>query len=146
MGRSTSSRAWKPTKPTTGNGPASQAPWLCPHPAGRAGLNVLPAVPATAGDDHTTRPRRDNSPLLGERGSRPHRRELKGFSPVRPPAHPSCHLLLTIRPYGGAGVQPRPHGGFLMPPAAWTAGEKPAQPWQARPQPRLRPRALDLLA
>src|SRR2546430_17744020 len=75
-----------------------------------------------------------------------HRRELKGLSPVRPPPQPSCHLLLTTRPYGGTGVQPRPHSGFLRPPAAWTAGEKPADPWQARPQPRLRPRALALLA
>jgi hypothetical protein len=57
-----------PGTDSKGDGPSSQNPRLCPRPAGRAGLNVLPAVSATAGDDHTTRPRRDDSPPLGERG------------------------------------------------------------------------------
>ena len=65
---------------------------------------------------------------------------------MKPLTRPSCDLPLTAREENSALCQPGPHGGFLMPPTARSAGQKSAPAWQARPQAGLRPRPLDLLA
>jgi translation initiation factor IF-2 len=76
--------------------------------------------------------------------ARTHLRVLNAPVP-RQPHVSSCRFMLSVGVCRGSLGQPGAPGGFLMPPAPWTATEKAAQPREARLETSLRPAALPLL-
>ena len=86
----------------------------------------------------------EEAALGSRRGDELHLRVLNAPVP-RQPHVSSCRFMRSVGVRRGSLCQPGAHGGFLRPPAPWTATEQAAQPREARLETGRRPAARHLL-